>query len=784
MHRAGIRVAILGALITSAPAFAGGKLIGYFTQWGIYGRNYQVKDLVTRGAAAKLTHLNYAFGNVVNGECGIFAPPQGDAWADYQKGYPAEASVDGVADKWDDPLKGNFGQLKKLKALQPGLKVMISLGGWTWSGGFSAAAATAQSREKLVRSCIDLYIRGNLPGVPAGAAAGLFDGIDVDWEYPAATGLQAGIPADAENFALLLEEFRRQLNAVKPGLLLTIASGAGPDKLAPLDLARIVRTLDHVNIMTYDFHGGWEATTNFHSPLFNQKGNPASAKRYSSAEAVKLFLDAGVPSSKVVLGIGFYGRGWRGVQPGPAGDGLYQSGQGPAQGTWDDWSSGPTGVLDYHHIARLEATGVKRRHPESKVPYLYEAGTGTWVSYDDPTSIAEKMGYVRQQGLGGAMFWEVSGDDASGSLVKAIHAGLGGAVPASGVLLGNPVGGPKVDPVGPSMTSGSTPPISAVQGAPSATLFAPYFYTWGHSNAVYPVQTLREVQDKAGVQAVHLAFGLADPFGAMLGGSNCKLTNDGFVNFVETSMAADVAAFKARGGRVVMSFGGANGLNVESDQACATDDALFHLLDGFVARTGITELDFDAEQPDILAAPINQKRARVLARLQRVRPEVKISFTLASTPADRWAAGGLNASSLDAVRAAINAGVKLTTVNLMVMDFGGYYSSGKAMGDLAISALEGTHAQLRTLLPARTDAELWQMLGATPMIGQNDVPSEQFTLEDARKLAAFARSRKLGLLSFWAIQRDQPCPAGGGLAICSNVNSSPFEFSAVFNALH
>src|SRR3954467_7876925 len=159
---------------STPPATGGKKVVAYFTDWGVYGRNYQVKNIETSGAAAKLTHIMYAFGNTTNGQCSI-----GDSYADYDKAYTAADSVDGVADTWDQPLRGNFNQLKKLKAKHPGLKVIWSFGGWSWSAGFTQAAANPTA---FANSCYNLV---NDP-----RWAGVFDGIDIDWEYPNACGLQ------------------------------------------------------------------------------------------------------------------------------------------------------------------------------------------------------------------------------------------------------------------------------------------------------------------------------------------------------------------------------------------------------------------------------------------------------------------------------------------------------------------------------------------------------------------------------------------------------------------
>jgi hypothetical protein len=155
----GSRLVILGIFVLSLALAAtatssaraqgspdGKRIVGYFIEWGIYGRGYTVKDVVTSGSAAKLTHINYAFGNVAPGPDGKIVCKIGDAWADYQKPWSAEESVDGMAIGWDAPLRGNFQQLRALKALHPNIKVLVALGGWTWSSHFSDAALTPESR--------------------------------------------------------------------------------------------------------------------------------------------------------------------------------------------------------------------------------------------------------------------------------------------------------------------------------------------------------------------------------------------------------------------------------------------------------------------------------------------------------------------------------------------------------------------------------------------------------------------------------------------------------------
>ena len=401
------------------------RVAGYFTQWGIYNQGYTAKSLEANGTAARLTHLNYAFGNVRDNRCevGVLKAVNadtgegGDAYADYSRTFTAAESVDGVADVWGAPLRGHWNQLRKLKARHPQLKVLVSLGGWSMSRGF-ASAARPENRAAFVASCIDAYIRGNLPlfdnAGGAGAAAGVFDGFDIDWEYPAACGLTCGGAEDTENFTALLAEFRRQLDAVRPGLELTVAVGAGIDKIRVTAPEAYHPYVDAINVMAYDFHGGWENRTNFHSALFNGSGDPSTgdARYYNANDAVQAFLGLGVPADKLVLGMASYGRGWTNV--GSGNNGLYQSGT-TATGSLEP------GIERYAVLKSLPWP----RHVDAsaKASWIYDGRT--FWSFDDPATIADKMAYVRVQGLGGAFLWDFSGDDAQGALLAAIEAGSG-----------------------------------------------------------------------------------------------------------------------------------------------------------------------------------------------------------------------------------------------------------------------------------------------------------------------------------------------------------------------
>jgi chitinase len=420
-------VVLLGAVVTGSAAQArsthetagGRQVVGYFLQWGIYGRNYTVKNVETSGSAARMTAINYAFGNVAPDSTGAIVCQSGDPWADYGVPWDATTSVDGQPSTW--PFQGNFQQLKALKGLHPKLKVLMSLGGWTWSKYFSDAALTDASRQKLVSSCIDLFIKGNLPGLPAAAGAGVFDGFDLDWEWPGSDGNVGNIirPEDRQNFTKLVAEFRRQLDALGHGYLLTAFLPAATAKIdAGFEVDKIFKYLDWGTVQGYDLHGAWETTTNHQSNLFTSPLDPSSP-RFSVVDTVATYLRRGAPARKLVVGVPFYSRGWAGV--GAANHGLYQSSTGPAPGTWE------AGSEDYKTVAPLLGSGYTRYNDlRSGASWLYNPSTGIFWTFDDPAVMTAKALLARAFGLGGLMFWELSGDTADGRLVAAIARGLNG----------------------------------------------------------------------------------------------------------------------------------------------------------------------------------------------------------------------------------------------------------------------------------------------------------------------------------------------------------------------
>ncbi|MET8579309.1 glycoside hydrolase family 18 chitinase [Streptomyces collinus] len=377
---------------TTPPPTGGDKVkLGYFTEWGIYGRNYNVKNLVTSGSAAKITHINYAFGNVTNGQCAI-----GDSYADYDKAFTADQSVSGVADTWDQPLRGNFNQLRELKAKYPNLKVIWSFGGWTWSGGFAQAAANPAA---FAQSCYNL--------VEDPRWADVFDGIDIDWEYPNACGLSCDT-SGAAAYKNVMSALRAKFGSKALVTSAVTADGSAGGKIEAADYAGAAQYVDWYNVMTYDFFGAWDAKgpTAPHSPLTSYSGIPKDG--FTTADAMAKYKAIGVPASKLLIGIGFYGRGWTGVtQDAPGGTAT-----GPATGTYEQ------GIEDYKVLkTSCPATG-------TVAGTAYAHCGSNWWSYDTPATIASKMTWAKNQGLGGAFFWEFSGDTSNGELVSAINSGL------------------------------------------------------------------------------------------------------------------------------------------------------------------------------------------------------------------------------------------------------------------------------------------------------------------------------------------------------------------------
>lgn len=345
------------------------SMVGYYTSWAA-SSGYTPSKIPVQ----KLTHIHYAFAKI-DPSTGKIALP-----------YPSSD-------------KRNLQELVKLKQKAPHLKVLIAVGGWDYSGYFSDVAATATGREKFAQSCVDFIREYGL------------DGVDLDWEYPVSGGMSGNHnrPQDKQNFTLLLRALREKLNrqgaADNRTYLLTIAGAASTSYLNKIEPAAVASLVDHIFLMAYDLHGPWDAYSDLNAPLTTPAESSPQYKT-SVTDAVNAYLRQGVPAGKLVLGMPFYGYRYSGV----SGNGLYSSYSSAASISYD--------TLRSSYLNNAAYTVV--RHA-SGVPYLY--GKGTFISYDDPTSIAAKVRFAKSKSLAGAGAWALH-HDAGGVLLDSAYRAL------------------------------------------------------------------------------------------------------------------------------------------------------------------------------------------------------------------------------------------------------------------------------------------------------------------------------------------------------------------------
>jgi chitinase len=381
---------------TAAPDY---HVVGYFASYDIYDQQYFVTDI----GAGMLTDINYGPIDISeNGQC-----VSSDLWADTQYSYPD--------DERGERLRGNVKQLQLLRGDYPNLKIIMSIGGWDFSTNFSAVAFSEDSRTRFVNSCIALMRQYQ------------FDGIDLDWRYPVEGGLVSSEnEEDAHNLTLLLQEFRAQLDGAgvddAQTYLLTLTAPAVETFYRNYELGNVHLFVDWINLTTYGYQGEWSEIASHQAPLSpntsDPRGEPMTTE-YNVESSVNAYLDAGVPANKIVIGIPFFAQTWRNVR---AGDlfGLYQPADGVPTGT----HSG--GLLYFRDMEPLIDSDSYTRYFDNEVhaPWLYNASTRIAVSYEDQESIGYKTLYVRTQGLGGVLAWELSYDDDEHTLLNAVHEGL------------------------------------------------------------------------------------------------------------------------------------------------------------------------------------------------------------------------------------------------------------------------------------------------------------------------------------------------------------------------
>lgn len=334
-------------------------------------------------AAKQLTRVNYAFANIQDGR------------------IVTGSTVD----------EANFATLASLKKQNPSLTVLVSVGGWLWSGNFSDMALTKESRSRFIESVVEFVDRYKL------------DGLDIDWEYPGMVGAGNRFrPEDQRNYTLLLKElrgrFNREQSRLGRTLLLSVAAGASTEFIAHTEMGRVQRYVDSVNLMAYDYYEpGSEKISGNHAPLYT---DPADPKRISADRSVLEFERAGVPPRKIVLGVPFYGHVWGDV--GPADHGLFQPGV-PVPNAFANYGNIVTNMLHEGFTRYWDAA--------ASVPYLYSEQKRQFVSYEDTESLALKCAYVRRKGLAGVMFWEYMGDP-TGALLNTINSAFYGNGAAAG----------------------------------------------------------------------------------------------------------------------------------------------------------------------------------------------------------------------------------------------------------------------------------------------------------------------------------------------------------------
>lgn len=346
------------------------KNIGYYTYWSAYSGF--TPDKID---ASKLTHINYAFANINKDLKVVLGNPDIDV--------------------------KNINGLKELKKVNPNLKLLISVGGWTWSDKFSDAALNDASRAKFANGCVEFIKTYG------------FDGVDLDWEYPVSGGLKTNKyrKEDKQNFTLLLKAIRERFDeqGKKDGkkYILSIAGGAGDGYIQNVELNKLHEYIDFANVMTYDIHGPWDKHTDFVAPLYTDE--KSNNMKFSVDSAVKSWIKAGFPKEKIVVGIPFYGYEYNIDKS--ANNGLYEK-------------HTKSSSISYVNIVskHLNKNGYKRYYnAKSMVPWLYN-GT-SFITFEDGQSIGEKAKYIKSNGLGGAMIWEL-GQDSKGELLDKLYQGL------------------------------------------------------------------------------------------------------------------------------------------------------------------------------------------------------------------------------------------------------------------------------------------------------------------------------------------------------------------------
>ena len=401
-----LAVAISTAFGTMPPA-AASEVIGYYPGW----KSDAFAVTAANVDAGKLTMALYAFVDV------CWEGKHGNPEPSVNFVAPCQEPLNGALAFRDETADGaNLRALVALKKRHPKFKVVVSVGGWDWSNRFSNVADSAGARANFIDSSVKLMRRYGL------------DGIDIDWEYPTEAGVPCvagetcARPQDKQNFIQLARELRAAFDTAgkkdRKHYTITIAAGGNANYVNDAGnsawIKELARSLDWINIMAYDFHMPWEKNSGHHAALFTDPKDPVATNGFHSSGAVERYLKAGVTADKLVLGVPFYGYGWKGCAAGAEGDGQYQPCNGGATGGVNGGNA-----YGFSHLLKqgiltpaFDGGNGYRRYwnASARVPYLYNAQEQIWISYEDQASLKEKAHYIKQQGLRGAMFWELSAD--------------------------------------------------------------------------------------------------------------------------------------------------------------------------------------------------------------------------------------------------------------------------------------------------------------------------------------------------------------------------------------
>nr|WP_315402133.1 glycoside hydrolase family 18 protein [uncultured Duganella sp.] len=398
-----------------APSFAmADEVIGYYPGW----KSAQYPVTAANVDATKLTMALYAFvdmcwdGKHGNPEPSVnYEAPCQDAAGEAKSANGALVLRDAVADG------ANLRALVALKRHNPKFKVVVSVGGWDWSNQFSNVADSAAARANFVASSVKVMRRFGL------------DGVDIDWEYPTEAGVPCvagrvcARPRDKSNYITLVRELRVAFDAAGKAdgkhYSITIAAGANGNYVndgaaGSAWLKELAGILDWINIMAYDYHAPWDKSTGHLAALGADPVDPVTDKGLYVEASLRRYLDAGIGPEKLVMGVPFYGYGWKGCAPGPRGDGQYQLCEGGATGGANGGNAYGYSHLLKQGILTADFKGgngyTRYWNAAAKVPYLYNAREKIWITYEDQESLKGKARFIKKHKLRGAMFWELSAD--------------------------------------------------------------------------------------------------------------------------------------------------------------------------------------------------------------------------------------------------------------------------------------------------------------------------------------------------------------------------------------